>query len=428
MTIELPSPVNSVNGKTGDVFLDSTDISDLSTLLNAKVDVAGDTMTGTLTAPKLNITQTSDVVGEVIKLSAAQTSNSFEIRNSSNTLLSSFDSSGRLKSSQGMYVKNAFYAVLGQANADLSMIGMYDRNELAIADKRGTITVTITGAGSASTNYESLFDGSGNFYSITATDSSTTKIQINIDLGSNVANYSSGFWQPFVHYRLNTGGTTGSFTGTWYKKITVEVSLDNITWYKPSSGAWETTSAGDTEQNFGVGGLWMGTNGNPSIPGSTWRYIRFILEDRQENSGYASKASVWLAEIGMRHYSAPFTRIYLPSVGGTLYGNLIMSDASNFVFNTATGTKFGTSASQKLSFYNATPVVQQTELTDELTTITHTAPVTPDYAIQPLTAGGFGFVTADEGHSVLSVIANLQTRVNELETKLVAYGLLPDAD
>jgi len=82
----------------------------------------------------------------------------------------------------------------------------------------------------------------------------------------------------------------------------------------------------------------------------------------------------------------------------------------------------------KLGFFAQTPVVRQTELTDELTTVTFSSPGTPDYAIQDLAAGGYGFVTADEGQTVLSVIANMQTRINELETKLVAYGLLLDAD
>lgn len=64
--------------------------------------------------------------------------------------------------------------------------------------------------------------------------------------------------------------------------------------------------------------------------------------------------------------------------------------------------------------------------TTALTDITFTAPVTPDYAIQNLTSTTpFGFVTADEGNTVLSVIKNLQTRVSELETKLATYGLLP---
>lgn len=64
--------------------------------------------------------------------------------------------------------------------------------------------------------------------------------------------------------------------------------------------------------------------------------------------------------------------------------------------------------------------------TAALTAITASAPGTPDYAIQDLTdTGGYGFVTADEGQTVLSVIANLQTRVAELESKLATYGILP---
>lgn len=64
--------------------------------------------------------------------------------------------------------------------------------------------------------------------------------------------------------------------------------------------------------------------------------------------------------------------------------------------------------------------------TAAFTTITFTAPGTPDYALQDLTdTGGFGFKTKDEGNSALSVIANLQTRVAQLESKLATYGLLP---
>ena len=64
--------------------------------------------------------------------------------------------------------------------------------------------------------------------------------------------------------------------------------------------------------------------------------------------------------------------------------------------------------------------------TAALTDITFTAPSTPDYAIQDLTqTTPFGFVTKDEGNTVLSVIANLQTRVSQLESKLQTYGILP---
>jgi len=63
-------------------------------------------------------------------------------------------------------------------------------------------------------------------------------------------------------------------------------------------------------------------------------------------------------------------------------------------------------------------------LTTQLTSITHTAAGTPDYALQTMTAGGFGFVTEDEAHTLLAVVKNLQTRVAEVETKLIASGVL----
>lgn len=70
-------------------------------------------------------------------------------------------------------------------------------------------------------------------------------------------------------------------------------------------------------------------------------------------------------------------------------------------------------------------MTRPTALTTQLTTITHTAPGTPDYALQNLTnSGGYGFATLDEGNTFLSVVANLQTRVAQLETKLQSLGLV----
>lgn len=102
-----------------------------------------------------------------------------------------------------------------------------------------------------------------------------------------------------------------------------------------------------------------------------------------------------------------------------------IADGGNVIVGSTTGTKIGTATTQKIGFFNKTPVVQPTALTPKLTTITYTAPATPDYAIQDLQSNNhWGFASKDEGNTVLSVIASLQTRVDELETKLVALGLL----
>jgi hypothetical protein len=77
------------------------------------------------------------------------------------------------------------------------------------------------------------------------------------------------------------------------------------------------------------------------------------------------------------------------------------------------------STAPMIGFYGGTAVIRGAALTAQLTTITATAPGTPDYAIQDLVQNtGFGFVTADEGQSTLKVVLNLQTRVAELEARL----------
>ena len=44
-------------------------------------------------------------------------------------------------------------------------------------------------------------------------------------------------------------------------------------------------------------------------------------------------------------------------------GNILLEDAGNFIVGTTTGTKFGTSTSQKLGFFNATPIPQPPAVT-----------------------------------------------------------------
>ena len=66
-----------------------------------------------------------------------------------------------------------------------------------------------------------------------------------------------------------------------------------------------------------------------------------------------------------------------------------------------------------------------TSLTTQLTTVTHHAPTTPDYAIAALTTTTpYGFASQDEGETVLKVIANLQVRLAEVEAQLKVANIL----
>jgi hypothetical protein len=98
--------------------------------------------------------------------------------------------------------------------------------------------------------------------------------------------------------------------------------------------------------------------------------------------------------------------------------SIVISSDSEFVM-----LVYSSALSKWRAFGN--PYVEQTALTTQLTTITASAPGTPDYAIQDLTnSSGYGFVTSDEGQSFLKVVLNLQTRVGELETKLQTLDFL----
>ena len=71
------------------------------------------------------------------------------------------------------------------------------------------------------------------------------------------------------------------------------------------------------------------------------------------------------------------------------------------------------------------PFGEPAVLTPALTTLTSVAPVTPDYVIQDVTDGApFGFADAEEARTVLAVIANLQTRLAEVEAQLRAVGIV----
>lgn len=89
------------------------------------------------------------------------------------------------------------------------------------------------------------------------------------------------------------------------------------------------------------------------------------------------------------------------------------------------GAQVGKSATEKVGFWGATPVVRPAALTTQLTRITHTAPGSPEYAIQDLiNSSAYGFASKDEGNTVLSVIRNLQVRVAELEARLGGCGIV----
>jgi hypothetical protein len=80
----------------------------------------------------------------------------------------------------------------------------------------------------------------------------------------------------------------------------------------------------------------------------------------------------------------------------TANGGITLGDAQNIAFNTTTGTKIGAATTQKLSFWNATPIVQPTTAVASATVV-HTG-------------GGTNIKTDDtfDGYTIAQVVKALR--------------------
>ena len=87
---------------------------------------------------------------------------------------------------------------------------------------------------------------------------------------------------------------------------------------------------------------------------------------------------------------------------GVLATDLVFADAVDITLNSTTGTKIGTATTEKIGFWNTAPVVQPTALT---------------------TADAVTIVATFDSSEQTTMI-NMRTRINEMETKLQAIGLL----
>lgn len=96
---------------------------------------------------------------------------------------------------------------------------------------------------------------------------------------------------------------------------------------------------------------------------------------------------------------------------------LTLADAVNFVFNTTTGSKIGTATSQKIGFWNATPVIQQTSaaLTNNVTS-GGTNDIIANYT--DLT------VYANDAATIRDDIYQLARKLKEVGDALRTYGIL----
>ena len=97
---------------------------------------------------------------------------------------------------------------------------------------------------------------------------------------------------------------------------------------------------------------------------------------------------------------------------------LTLADGVNFAFNTSTGTKFGTATTQKLAFFNATPVVQQSAIAD--ITVTASSGSLPT-ANGSITIANAASATTTE---LLEFCVELESKLESALAVLRTFGLI----
>lgn len=136
-----------------------------------------------------------------------------------------------------------------------------------------------------------------------------------------MANYATQTW---------TNGSGGGTPLSAARLTVIENGITNAVGKTPTAGSPQTVTSADA----GDQALILKAAAAATAAIQEWR-----------NSGGTVLASVTAAGVGS------FTGVTL-------------ADASNVVLNTTTGSKIGTGATQKLGFWNATPVVQQAAVAD----------------------------------------------------------------
>lgn len=100
----------------------------------------------------------------------------------------------------------------------------------------------------------------------------------------------------------------------------------------------------------------------------------------------------------------------------TFATGITMADATNIAANATTGTKIGTATTQKLAFWNATPVIQPASAAQAL--VGSSPPATGDTGA---TAGAFA--SAAHRDALVTCVTDIKVLVNQIRNDLVAVGI-----
>lgn len=109
------------------------------------------------------------------------------------------------------------------------------------------------------------------------------------------------------------------------------------------------------------------------------------------------------------------TGAFTASSTSTFSDDITIADAQNIILKSTTGTKIGTATSQKLGFFNASPVAQRSAYTQTYSTADKTH---ANLTVTAVATTGASTAAAAAGYTTKTQANNIVTAVNALKEDL----------
>jgi hypothetical protein len=302
-----------------------------------------------------------------------------------------------------------------------------DTNEIVIGHSGRGLGSNTTVIGNTSTTFGRFYgnlllgtDTNGGFLlDVNGTARVQSDATINgLTVGRGAGNVSSNTVVGGSSGGAITSGAFNSFTG--FKSGFVTSSGSSNSFYGYEAGSSNTTTSQNSFFGANAGTVSTGSNNNffghvagTNITSGSSNCLFGQASGRFVNSGSALTTlnnSVLIGQDTRVSANSDTNEIVIgyqgrgngsntTTIGNTsttnnyIFGNFNVTDANNFVLGTTTGTKIGTATTQKLAFFNATPIVQPSAVTttqgiaDALTSLGLLASST-------ISGGGGGSVTS----------------------------------
>jgi hypothetical protein len=202
---------------------------------------------------------------------------------------------------------------------------------------------------------------------LSSTEALTTTMAIGLDAGLSLTTGTENTFIGTNAGELNTTGQSNTFVGNGAgRSVTTRIGHTYI-----GSGAGAVNNSSNSNTVIGAGALGLATTGGGNVVVGLNAARSFPGPGAQANPSNG----VYIGNSVEASSVTPTNEIVIGSnatgagsntvvIGSTailntyLNGNVNISDGSNIVLGSATGTQIGTAASQKLAFYGDTPIVQ----------------------------------------------------------------------